>query len=213
MMRRDRQAKVLSLNLQLSVTLCFFEFYLFRPSSPARRSHQKELGHRHRQDQGVCRHCDKQDLAEKLVESDPALAGKGPPRRREIHIALTGDDRRLDVPTKRPVKGHDGVLVRREQGRLHADEDSVSWNNEKQQARHEDDECEQRLPDHFKVRGEAEQPQGAREREDKEGGELRGGPVNAHRDPGSLEGLAERRQAVDEAQGGRRRYNNVRPDG
>lgn len=85
--------------------------------------------------------------------------------------------------------------------------------DKQKQARHEDYEREQGFPDHLEVLAEAEQAQGAREREDEKGGELGRGPVDAHGDPGGLEGLAEGRQAVEEAQGGRGGDDNVRPGG
>lgn len=183
------------------------------PGGPARRSHQQELGDRHGQDEAVRRHDGQRDLAKELVQADPALAGKGPPGGHEVDVALARDDGRLDVAAKGAVKGHDGVLVGREQGRLHADEDGVGGDDEQQQAGGEDDEGEQGLPDHLEVGGGAEQAQGAREREDEEGGELGGGPVDADGDPGGLERLTEGGQAVQEAQGGRGRDDDVRPSG
>lgn len=85
--------------------------------------------------------------------------------------------------------------------------------HEQEQARGEGDEREQGLPNDLKVGAKTEQTQGVREREDEEGGELGRGPVDAHGDPGGLEGLAEGRQAVDEAQRGRGRDDNVCPSG
>lgn len=172
---------------------------LFSTSSPACGSHQQTLGHRHGQDEGVSCQRYQQDLAEELIQPDPALAGKGPPCSHEVHVALAGNNRRLDSAAKGTVKGHDGVLIRREQGRLHANKNSVGRDNEQQHAKDENDERKQRFPDNLEIRTDAEQTQGAGEREDKESGKLARGPVDAHGDPGGLEGFAEGRQAVDEA--------------
>lgn len=189
---------------------------------PACAKHQHELGHGDDENGHVDDHEDHQDLAHQLIQPDPALAGEGHPRVDEVHVALAAHDDRLDLAPKRPVERDDGGLVGGQHAGLDAHEHGLGGDDEEEHAGDGDDEDDQGLPDGVAVVlgdlcGVADVPlveaQGDGEGVGHEEEELGGGPVQGYGGPGGLEGLAEGREALVEAQLGGGGDDDVRPGG
>lgn len=181
---------------------------------------QKHLGHHHRRHQHIRRNHHRHNLGVQLVQPHPARAREARQRVAQRDEALAADNRRLQLPAKRPVKRQDDLLVGAEQRRLHAHQQHLGGHDGRELEDGRDQEDDEALPRGVArelgravgVGGQAQAEELGRERGGADGQGL-GDPGREDGEAGGFKGALEGGEALVEAEGARGRDDDVGPGG
>ena len=75
---------------------------------------------------------DDKHLEVHLIQTDPASTRKGRQRIAHRDISLAIDNSRLNLALESGIKGNDGLLLRRQERSLYADQRHLTWQDEKE---------------------------------------------------------------------------------